>query len=82
MRERAKSGARKKKSERGRGEAEKEMVLSASPFPLSLFFCPRPTFRALSHRSRFDSRRSPRGKDETTRSLAIILVSFLSKLQN
>ena len=39
------------------------------PSPLSLFFCPRPTFRAVSHLSRFDSRRSPRGKEETTRSL-------------
>ena len=49
--ERAKSGARTKKSERG--EAEKEMSFSASPLPppLSAFFCPRPTFRALSHLS-------------------------------
>ena len=29
----------------------------------SCFFCPRPTFHALSHLSRFDSQPSPRGKD-------------------
>ena len=36
----------------------------------------RPTFRALSRLSMFDSRRTPRGKEETTRSLI-----FLSKFQ-
>ena len=50
-------GRGQKKSEIGRGEA---------------FFCPRPTFRALSYLSRFDSRRSPRGKEETTRSLNLV----------
>ena len=57
-------GRGQKKSELGRGEA---------------FFCPRPTFRALSHLSRFDSRRSPRGKEETTRSLNLRI--FCAKKQ-
>ena len=57
-------GRGQKNSEMGRGEA---------------FFCPRSTFRALSHLSRFDSRRSPRGKEETTRSLNLRI--FCAKKQ-
>ena len=56
----------------GRGQKKREgggdnfsLLLSS---PLSLFFGPRPTFRALSG---FHSRRSPRVKEETTRSLRL-----------
>ena len=45
------------------------LFVSFTP-PSSRFFGPRPTFRALSHLSTLDSRRSPGGKEETIRSLA------------
>ena len=49
------------------GRGQKKRGLLPSP---PRFFCPRPTFRALSHLLRFDSRRSLRGKEETTCNLA------------
>ena len=67
MRERAKSGARTKKAERG-GGGEKQRKTSLSlllPSPLSLFFVLAPLFAGS-----LISRRSPRGK-ETTCSLEI-----------
>ena len=54
---------------------EKFISLLLPSSPLSLF-CPRPTFRALSHFSRFDSRRSTRGNEEITRSLLESLTGF------
>ena len=52
---------RGQKKREGGGEKQKEeerdvnlSLLLPSP---SRFFCPRPTFRALSHLSRFDSQR-------------------------
>ena len=53
-------GRGQKKARGGGGEGDKEISLSPSPFPPFAFFCPRPTLI---------SRRSPRGKEETTRSL-------------
>ena len=52
-----------------RREMRERAIFAPSSLPPLAFFCPRPTFRALSHLSRFDSRRSPRGKEGTTRSL-------------
>ena len=51
-------GEDKKKSERGGGEKQRKrwIFLCFSP-PPSRFFVLAPTFRALSHLSRFDSRR-------------------------
>ena len=58
---------RRQKSESGGGVKETKL-------PLSLFLS-SPTFRALSHLSTLDSRRSPGGKEETTRSLVLIFFS-------
>ena len=64
--ERAKNGAKTKKREWG-GVKETKLPLS--------HFLSSPTFRALSHLSTLDSRRSSGGKEETTRSLVLIFFS-------
>ena len=53
-------GRGQKKREGGRVKETKRSLCLLHPSPLSLIFCPRPTLI---------SRRSPRGKEETTRSL-------------
>ena len=54
----------------GDDKKEREGGVCFSPPPPSRFFCRRPTFRALSE---VHSRRSPRGKEETTRGLTLHL---------
>ena len=61
-RENARKVGRGQKKREGGGEKQRKLL----PSPSHISVCPRPTFRALSHLSRLDSRG---GKEETTRSL-------------